>query len=193
MKFQRHTISQLAERITLSAGNKPISYGEVIDLWRTNAQFRKLFTDSIRCSSFKAFFWETPCLSTSTLDRDFEYTLTQSSDLLHAVADPSPFSKRFSSSCNEGVLTFPNLGGDAILVVPCPVLEGKDYPHLARFIQCAPEAQIDLLWRAVGEAMRHRIASSPLWLSTAGRGVSWLHLRLDSRPKYYQHAPYKKT
>ncbi|MGI9175867.1 MAG: DUF6940 family protein [Rhodothermales bacterium] len=24
-----------------------------------------------------------------------------------------------------------------------------------------------------------------MWLSTAGGGVSWLHVRLDSRPKYY--------
>jgi len=29
--------------------------------------------------------------------------------------------------------------------------------------------------------------------STAGAGVSWLHVRLDDRPKYYGFKPYKKT
>jgi len=28
-------------------------------------------------------------------------------------------------------------------------------------------------------------------LSTAGMGVYWLHVRLDTRPKYYQHTPYR--
>ena len=31
-----------------------------------------------------------------------------------------------------------------------------------------------------------------LWLSTAGLGVYWLHLRLDTRPKYYSFQPYRK-
>ena len=191
MKFQRHAISQFAERVTLSNAGKPISYGGVIDLWRTNAEFRKSFSDSIRCSPFRAFFWETPPLSTSTLGRDFEYTLTQSSELLHAIPDPSPFAKHFETNRDSTVLTFPNLGRDAILVVPCPASEWRDYTHLGQFIQCAPEAQIDLLWKSVGEAMKSRISSNSVWLSTAGLGVSWLHLRLDSRPKYYHYEPYK--
>ena len=29
-----------------------------------------------------------------------------------------------------------------------------------------------------------------LWMSTEGSGVPWLHVRLDSRPKYYKHHEY---
>jgi hypothetical protein len=32
-----------------------------------------------------------------------------------------------------------------------------------------------------------------LWLSTAGMGVSWLHVRLDSSLKYYGYKPFKQT
>ena len=35
------------------------------------------------------------------------------------------------------------------------------------------------------------LSEKPLWLSTAGGGVAWLHLRIDSRPKYYSHRPYR--
>ena len=41
-------------------------------------------------------------------------------------------------------------------------------------------------------AMDSRVGARPIWLSTAGHGVAWLHVRLDSRPKYYLHAPYRE-
>jgi hypothetical protein len=43
----------------------------------------------------------------------------------------------------------------------------------------------------VGDAVARRLSSAPLWLSTSGLGVAWLHVRLDERPKYYTHAPYR--
>ena len=39
--------------------------------------------------------------------------------------------------------------------------------------------------------MEARIGIQPIWLSTAGMGVPWLHVRLDSRPKYYAFGPYR--
>jgi len=35
--------------------------------------------------------------------------------------------------------------------------------------------------------------AGPPWVSTAGMGVPWLHVRLDTRPKYYRHAPYRSV
>ena len=64
------------------------------------------------------------------------------------------------------------------------------YGHVAAFVRHAPEAQRQSLWQAVGDAMARRISAKPVWLSTAGGGISWLHVRLDDRPKYYAFAPY---
>ena len=41
--------------------------------------------------------------------------------------------------------------------------------------------------------MQRRLSAKPVWLSTAGAGVSWLHVRLDDRPKYYGYAPYREA
>ena len=41
--------------------------------------------------------------------------------------------------------------------------------------------------------MIRRLGTAPVWLSTAGAGVSWLHVRLGDRPKYYGHAPYRQA
>jgi hypothetical protein len=34
--------------------------------------------------------------------------------------------------------------------------------------------------------------AAPVWLSTSGLGIYWLHFRLDTVPKYYTYAPYKR-
>ena len=51
------------------------------------------------------------------------------------------------------------------------------------------------LWALVAQSLRKRArghdARQPTWLSTEGSGVPWLHVRLDDRPKYYHHAPYR--
>lgn len=113
-----------------------------------------------------------------------------------ARADPSDFAEHFRGPA--GAATFHNLGGDALLVSPTgePVLAPgaarKGYGHLAAFCRNAPESQHEALWAAVGAAMQDpRVGDGPVWLSTEGSGVPWLHVRLDSRPKYYHHGPYR--
>ena len=65
------------------------------------------------------------------------------------------------------------------------------YPHLAAFLRGAGKQQVRELWRRRAQEMLRSIGERPVWLSTAGGGVAWLHVRLDSRPKYYSHAPYR--
>ncbi len=78
-----------------------------------------------------------------------------------------------------------------MLVAPAPQGPPRAYAHLAVFARHAPASQQDALWQAVGHAVADRLATEPLWLSTSGLGVGWLHVRLDERPKYYTYAPYR--
>ena len=93
--------------------------------------------------------------------------------------------------CN--VVTFESLGKDALLVAPCPGVQGTNFAHLARFVATASDEQSSALWQCVGESIERRLNVRPTWLSTAGLGISWLHVRLDTRPKYYRHAPYRSA
>lgn len=77
------------------------------------------------------------------------------------------------------------------MVVHCPKAPADAYAHLAVFVRHGPSAQIHALWASIGPAVRQRLDERPLWLSTAGSGVAWLHLRLDSRPKYCAYSPYR--
>jgi hypothetical protein len=105
--------------------------------------------------------------------------------------DPTPFRAHLDGAEPGDVIAFENLGRDALLIVPRPLGPPTCYAHLASFVRCAPAAQQIALWQAVGRAVRERIGPRPFWLSTAGMGVSWLHVRLDQRPKYYRFQEYK--
>jgi hypothetical protein len=181
-------------RYALLLRGRRATYGEVVAAWRRDESFRALFTGLLRDSRYRACYFETPAVCSSSVDRPFEFVLI-GSDLLAGV-DPEPeaFSEHFSDALEEPVVTFPNLGGDAILVAPCPVGPPQSYPHLAAFVRDAPVYQQHALWRRVGEAVDAWIGETPdpVWVSTAGQGVFWLHVRLDSRPKYYNHAPYRR-
>ncbi|HEU5075095.1 MAG TPA: hypothetical protein VFU02_12985, partial [Polyangiaceae bacterium] len=70
--------------------------------------------------------------------------------------------------------------------------EPSAYTHLAAFLRHAPPEQCEVLLREVGFAARECLRNEPFWLSTSGLGVAWLHVRIDSRPKYYQYTPYRR-
>jgi hypothetical protein len=167
-----------------------VSYAEVIEAWRNDAAFRSWFNGVLASATFRAFRWETRPVSSATVNHPFEFVLLDSPGLAREP-EPEAFAEHFRRNAEGDVVTFPNLGGDAIMVVPRPAGPVSAYGHLAAFVRAAPELQRTALWQAVGNAMIGRVGSKPVWLSTAGAGVSWLHVRLDDRPKYYGFAPYR--
>lgn len=178
-------------RTTLERAGAPASYRAVIDAWQRDPAFCAWFNDLLVASSFTAFRWETPPITSSTNDRPFEFVLLDSPSL-DRPAQQSDFAEHFDAQPTTDVLTFENLGGDAVLVVPRPLANDDAYVHLAAFVRGAPREQQLALWAAVGRAMAARLSARPVWLSTAGAGVAWLHVRLDDRPKYYGFDEYRE-
>ena len=178
-------------RVAIDLDSSPVSYAEVLRRWQGDADFRSFFLGLLADSPFSAFRWETPPITTATANRPFEFVLLDSPGLA-SNPDADAFAEHFSG-LTDGVVEFPNLGKDAIMVVPCPSGPSSAYGHLGAFVRQAPERQRHALWELIGAAMQRRLDSRPVWLSTAGAGVSWLHVRLDNRPKYYGYAPYREV
>ncbi len=170
--------------------SNPLSHQEVIGGWRQDEKFRQFFFELLASSPYQAFRWETPPLRRDDVGQPFECVLLDDPSL-ERPANFTPFLDHFVTAATTDVLTFPNLGHDSVLVVPCPGESAASYAHLAAFSRSAPSAQQHALWRAVGEAMERRLGSAPVWLNTAGDGIAWLHVRLDDLPKYYRHEPYR--
>jgi len=187
-KLDRHTL-----RTAVDWNGGPVSMRDAMSLLEKAGTFRGGLIAALRSSPFDGYFWETPSVTSATSHLPFEFVLTDAPSFERASPERSAFEEHFTGdSDRDGIVTFENLGRDATLIVPCPIDDESKYSHLATFVRSAPEAQVDALFRSVGRATLQRISERPLWLSTAGMGVYWVHVRLDSRPKYYRHEPYKR-
>lgn len=178
-----------ARRLSVLENGEPLSYRRVLELWSCGAEFCVFFTWVLASLPFGALRWETPPVTTGNVDRLFECVVFDSPGLAPRP-EPSAFQEWFTGA---PVVAFPNLGKDAILVVPCPERGETSYNHLAAFLRSADPLQSSALWKLTGQTMLARLGNKPVWLSTAGAGVSWLHVRLDDRPKYYGHGPYRMS
>ena len=175
----------------IEKNGSPVPFLRFFDLLATSAEFTDWYTATLAAFEADAFYWELPPVTHATLAATAEFVLIEAPMLARIPPERAPFAAYFERAAAEDVIVFPNLGGDAVLVVPCPQGPDENYPHLAAFLRNAPRRQARALWRRTAQQMLRSIGDKPVWLSTAGGGVAWLHMRLDSRPKYYQHAPYR--
>jgi len=158
--------------IDIVSGN-PLRYREVLELWQHSEPFRDFFIDLLSKSRFERFRWETPSVCQNTLERDFEFVLVNS-EMLPAWGEPRAFAEHFEQAENASsqVISFSNLGRNAVLVVPTPIVTPEAYPQLAAFVRSAPVSQQHEFWQVVAAQMKLRV-------------------RLDDRPKYYAWKPHK--
>ncbi|TGD74314.1 hypothetical protein E4634_09350 [Mangrovimicrobium sediminis] len=189
----RETLDARCHRYRVTRDGAPLGFAAALAAWQEDESFRGAFIDSLEASPFAAFRWETPALSRSLAAREFEYVLLDS-PWLDVAPDRATFAAYFEAGEDTpGIVQFANLGGDAQLVVPSPRGPAHCYPHLAAFVRGAPARQVHALWAAVGRVVAAELDARPRWLSTAGGGVAWVHVRLDDTPKYYGHAAYRSA
>jgi len=182
--------------------SRQLLWNEAVDgLCGDAGALRMLIANVMKAMPYEAFFWECAPVSPATVGtRRFEFVVLPAKGLEMARVDPIPFADHLDDYRGQAIArTFTNLGGDSTLVVPTWADPGKQdpatYTHIARFFREAPEVQQMTLLQELGFAVRQRLQTvhpkTTLWVSTAGLGVYWLHMRVDPKPKYYKHQAYK--
>jgi hypothetical protein len=182
-----------------------MKWNQVIHALQNDAHFRNSLSKTIIEIPFHQVFFECIPAIPNQLDKtDFEYVLIDatSTSLFDAAKNPdyTTFKEHFIKK-PSGVkfATFANSGGDATLIAPSPLLllssnnRPRPFGTISSFMRNTNEDEQQELWQHVGIALSTRLFSpkaTTTWLSTSGTGVSWLHVRLDSRPKYYNFQPY---
>ena len=177
-------------RIAIQNTHKVMSYREVLDSLKSNRAFREFFIGLLKAISYEAYRWETPGYTEETLDQDFDCVFLNAPSI-HRKANSIPF-ESYVSEAAKPVVSFQNLGKDADLVVPSCQNQEANYCHLASFTRTASICQQHDLWIMVGTLGLELASNTPVWLSTAGGGVAWLHVRFDTRPKYYRYEEFKQ-
>ena len=104
------------------------------------------------------------------------------------------FQEHFDKQHGHSVCSFNNIGGDATLVTPLPIRTTNgflDFKCLSSFVENADHKTQTQLWKVVAIRLSDQLTDGrPRWLSTNGMGVHYLHIRIDSRPKYYSYKVY---
>jgi hypothetical protein len=188
-KAHLETIDERTVAIRLLRQAHVMTWNQVLESWRGDGAAGDALGEALAGLPFAAFHWETPALNLEGLDRPFECVAVNAPSI-DQPPDRAPFDEHLRGA--DEVVCFPNLGGDALMIVPAHQDDDSAYAHLARFLRHAPTAQQRALWRAVGRELPECLRDGTVWLNTAGGGVAWLHVRLDRRPKYYLHAVYRK-
>ncbi len=177
-------------KLVALVGGRAATVAEFLDGLQDDVALRGMLDETLARVPFVAFRWEMPSLTRDRLHHEFECVVVDDPSL-ERPQNHAAFADHLEGCAEPDVAVFSNLGGDATLVVPLPASEEPCYTHLGAFVRGAPRVQRHALWRCVAETTLGRVDDVPLWLSTAGDGVAWLHVRLDDRPKYYAHAPYR--
>lgn len=178
-------------------GAKPMSFLRAMNLLENSISFRLQVREALRKSGLKNIYWECPPVSRSTATQDFEFVVIEAIGLQNSPADPKPFEDKLIS-CQDRVrvISFESKDKDApaTLIVPCNHASLDSYAHLGIFLEKAPLEQQHELLKNVGHILLEKLSKTqnPIWLNTSGRGVKFLHVRLDTKPKYYIHMPYTK-
>ena len=180
-------------RHRIREGAAELRHGAALDLLATSDAFRAFLTGLIVACDYRALRWETPPITRRTVQRPFEFVLVDD-PFLEMAPEPDVFGPYFADQApGADVLAVYNLGRTAKLVVPRQIVEPRSYVHLKAFLRDAPAPQVHALWQCVAVTARQRLSDEPLWVSTAGGGVSWLHVRLEREPKYYAYRPYARA
>ena len=184
--------SESTFQLKLFEKNQALSFRTVLIYWQDHPAFVEWYKSAIVDLGSSAFFWEHPPLKLNDLERDYECIIKKSNSFTARSINEAAFADYFQQG--ESVAVFPNLGRNAMLVVPTKKRDAATYKHLGAFLANADAAQQNLLFEKVGNTLLEELKKGKqIWLNTAGLGVIWLHVRLDTRPKYYKTKRYRDS
>ena len=159
------------------------------------------FIQNIVSTGYSNCYLEFPMISLKILDSDdmAEYTIIEASSF--PDADWTLFSDKIKSNNNKNqnnnkkkAMFFSNISSDAMLVIPIPTTKQKIdmfSGDLMTFLKHGQKKQQrEVVQLCAITALKLIESQQSIYISTHGRGVAWLHIRLSTVPKYYMHKKY---
>jgi len=155
-----------------------LSFADGIKRLQNDKKFRKRVIDDIKNIPFDEYYIYLGTIQNNKCD-DFKILIKQGSGF--GRANSKPFEKYLKKDIN----VFTNLDKTCILISPKKRsnISTEVYANIGTFMKAAPIAQIDNLFKIVAKEVLKKPFEN-IWVSTHGHGVGWLHIRIDSKPKY---------
>ncbi|EKX46959.1 hypothetical protein GUITHDRAFT_107309 [Guillardia theta CCMP2712] len=134
---------------------------------------------------FKSYFWETVPFSGKTAGTvEFQFVCLDAPSLEGSPADCTSFGSA-------------NVDGKE-------VDRYASHAQISTFLRDVDNSSKLKLFQELGRTLQENVLdqagnfsmlgpTSSVWVNTEGSGVPWLHLRIDTRPKYYHYAPFRSS
>ena len=136
----------------------------------------------------KPCVWRTSVI-TKKMDTFFRQEFKEEKKLKNIKQNYKPFIGKpleIMKNKHKDILYAENLGKDSIMVIPT-VRKGKNFSNLFFFMKNADLVQQKKIWKTVSQQVKIMLKKhDKLWINTHGFGISYLHIRIDSKPKYYE-------
>lgn len=192
----KQTNDLLVIRLSNETTNNFIKWIDIFDNF-TNKIFISSFINILsKTNQFDEYYLEFSPTTSNQINSDiFEFVLIKTSGFT-LKADIFPFGVEKINKNSNQIIWFPNPSNSAVLVVPCfnHLFPIDDYIHIGTFMRSSNINQKFNLVITMFKIYFNELLSEPnkkLWLSTHGKGVGWLHIRIDQIPKYITYKPYK--
>lgn len=184
-------------RLLNTMTNYFLSWKDIFDNLNTNKIFIHNFINILsKINPFDEYYLEFNPTSFDYIDSNlFEFVLIKTNGFSQSPDIISFGIEKINNNSNK-IIWFPNLSNSSILVVPCfnhlyPI---DDYIHIGKFMRSSNMNQKFNLVLSMFEIYFNQLSLRPnkkLWLSTHGKNVGWLHIRIDQIPKYITYKSYK--
>ena len=191
-KTNNYIIYRLKNNFT----NLFVSWKDVFENYMDKLFINNFITILSQFNPFNEYFIEfCPTILNKINFTIFEFVLVKTSGFA-TNADIITFGSNLLDTNTNKIIWFPNPSNSSMLIVPCynhsfPI---NDYIHMGTFMCSQNQLQKKNLIITMFELYLKELSrqtDKKLWLSTHGKGVAWLHVRIDKIPKYISWDTYK--
>ena len=152
-----------------------MKWSQILNDWENGNYF--MYPQNIT----QKFQWNTSVIKNQ--NSDFKEDFQENPDL-PLFQDMTSYKQYINNSNNKYVVSFPNLSGDTILVIPMP-RANKNYSTIKDFTDNSSKLQKKNFWKEASKIIREETKKHKhIWVSAHGLGVSYFHLRICQKPKY---------
>jgi len=173
-----------------------IGWKEIIENY-TNDLFVDSFIEYLmEINPFNEYYIEFNPITFNQIESTiFEFVLIKTNNFA-SNADILTFDINLLNTNSNKIVWFSNPSNSALLITPCynhffPI---NDYIHIGTFMRSKNKIQKSNLIKTMFKLYFNELINQinkKLWLSTHGKGVGWLHIRIDKSPCYITWNPYK--
>jgi hypothetical protein len=196
MKWTQNIIDNYIIVYRITKNKNYLSYENFYESIKSSEKLINDIITILKSITFESYYLEfNPTSWNSLANTIFEFVIIKTTSFTNKT-DIITFGESNINTNSNNIYTFYNLSKSSILISPHynHNYNINIYNNIGTFMRSSNLEQQFLLLAIVFTQYLVQLKKNQnklLWLSTHGKGIGWLHVRIDNSPKYISYQPYK--